>query len=526
MNRIFIAWFSIFLSAFSTYGSVLTEAVPVLRGLKRTSVPISRFFSSSFPILSPNDDGPVLPLRQNRPIQPDRRTVRILSIDGGGIRGIIPLHVLQQLETRDGTEIRTPIAHQFDIIAGSSTGGIISLGLNLRKEPGSIDPAYGANELISMYARDCQNIFDFRKNNRDESGRHTIYKQFLGLLTPENRKTYYAKMDHIEKFLRNPGLLGLFVPFILNRLGLSNALEDVQKIKKVLSREDLDTILTEISQRRNILESSHSENGLKYLKEKFTYPGQESSLEPRLSESLSTVLVPAYDIGRAEPYLFDSYEAKKSVKTGGNATEDYAMGDIAMATSAAPTYFPPVEIHDFGVLRTKHAYVDGSIVANNPSLYALMTAQRLFPMANEFLIVSLGCGNGPAFRIEKKSLQDYGVLGWGSYIIPTLMEASIKYTVRLLSTANEANFLPMSVDFKPLSPTGLDKKTADNMDLTEESDIQSITDIAGAYLGREDTRATIRLIKQILDEPRDYATGLGGKILDPSNGDLGPPGAK
>src|SRR5215212_4464933 len=58
---------------------------------------------------------------------PKHRPLRILSIDGGGICGILPASVLAELETRflGGKSI----AGFFDLIAGTSTGGIIALGL-------------------------------------------------------------------------------------------------------------------------------------------------------------------------------------------------------------------------------------------------------------------------------------------------------------------------------------------------------------------------------------------------------------
>ena len=58
---------------------------------------------------------------------PDDQEFRILSIDGGGIRGIYPATFLAGLEERylEGSSI----AQYFDLIAGTSTGGIIALGL-------------------------------------------------------------------------------------------------------------------------------------------------------------------------------------------------------------------------------------------------------------------------------------------------------------------------------------------------------------------------------------------------------------
>lgn len=58
---------------------------------------------------------------------PKDKPFRILSIDGGGIRGILPASILAELEARFLN--RGSIASCFDMIAGTSTGGIIALGL-------------------------------------------------------------------------------------------------------------------------------------------------------------------------------------------------------------------------------------------------------------------------------------------------------------------------------------------------------------------------------------------------------------
>jgi predicted acylesterase/phospholipase RssA len=65
---------------------------------------------------------------RRRPLPwPKGRPFKILSIDGGGICGILPVSVLAELETRFlGNR---SIAGNFDMIAGTSTGGIIALGL-------------------------------------------------------------------------------------------------------------------------------------------------------------------------------------------------------------------------------------------------------------------------------------------------------------------------------------------------------------------------------------------------------------
>ncbi len=79
--------------------------------------------------------------------------VKILSIDGGGIKGIIPATVLAYIEERTGRHI----ASLFDLIAGTSTGGIIALGLTKPGADGS--PAYTARDGVELYVREGPNIF-------------------------------------------------------------------------------------------------------------------------------------------------------------------------------------------------------------------------------------------------------------------------------------------------------------------------------------------------------------------------------
>ncbi len=79
--------------------------------------------------------------------------IKILCIDGGGIRGIIPAIVLAEIERR--TE--RPIAHLFNLISGTSTGGILAIGLTIAKQASA--PLYTAAQLIEMYERQGARIF-------------------------------------------------------------------------------------------------------------------------------------------------------------------------------------------------------------------------------------------------------------------------------------------------------------------------------------------------------------------------------
>ncbi|MFW5947801.1 MAG: CBASS cGAMP-activated phospholipase [Gemmatimonadota bacterium] len=81
------------------------------------------------------------------------RPLRILSIDGGGIRGIIPGMVLAALESSAGK----PVHELFDLVAGTSTGGILALGLTCRGEDGAA--RYAAADLVDLYTEQGADIF-------------------------------------------------------------------------------------------------------------------------------------------------------------------------------------------------------------------------------------------------------------------------------------------------------------------------------------------------------------------------------
>ncbi|MEJ2637817.1 MAG: patatin-like phospholipase family protein [Calditrichia bacterium] len=79
--------------------------------------------------------------------------IRILSIDGGGIRGIIPAMVLNEIEKQAGK----PISELFDLIAGTSTGGILALGLT--RPNGSGKAQFSAEDFIELYEKEGKRIF-------------------------------------------------------------------------------------------------------------------------------------------------------------------------------------------------------------------------------------------------------------------------------------------------------------------------------------------------------------------------------
>ena len=83
---------------------------------------------------------------------------RILSLDGGGLRGIIPVLILKRIEEITGKKIY----ELFDCIVGTSTGGIIAAGLTATKD--GKNPHLDLDTLYKLYTTEGSTIFPQPKN--------------------------------------------------------------------------------------------------------------------------------------------------------------------------------------------------------------------------------------------------------------------------------------------------------------------------------------------------------------------------
>jgi uncharacterized protein len=114
---------------------------------------------------------------------------RILSIDGGGIRGIIPAYWACEIEKR----AHKPIAHLFNLLSGTSTGGIVAAGLSFPNPDGKT-PKFAAYELLDVYRHRGNEIFpptSWLKEKMDivkslfgsryqDTGRKKLFEELVG----------------------------------------------------------------------------------------------------------------------------------------------------------------------------------------------------------------------------------------------------------------------------------------------------------------------------------------------------------
>src|SRR5829696_4513555 len=266
---------------------------------------------------------------------------KVLSIDGGGIRGIIPAIVLAEIERRTGKRI----AEMFDLVAGTSTGGILALGLT---KPGHGGPEYSAKKLIDLYETEGGKIFSIPVWHRVHSG--------WGLAE--------------EKYP-------------------SEGIEEVAK---------------------------------KYFG------------DVRLAQAHKEVLVTAYEIEKRGPWFFKRRKALDPDE-GFNPF----MREVARATSAAPTYFEPLQLK-VGSLGNR-AFIDGGVHSNNPAMCAYVESRKIHPEENDFLVVSLGTGELTR-SLPYEEVRGWGLALWAQPILNVVFDGvadTVDYQLRELLSTEEGD---------------------------------------------------------------------------------------
>ncbi|MDP4214290.1 MAG: patatin-like phospholipase family protein, partial [Bacteroidota bacterium] len=107
------------------------------------------------------------------------KKIRILSIDGGGIRGILPGTIISYLETAiNKIDPKGPrkIGDYFDMIAGTSTGGILSCLYLMPDENGKAK--YAAKDALNLYLNQGESIFKRTLLEKISSGGGVFHSKF------------------------------------------------------------------------------------------------------------------------------------------------------------------------------------------------------------------------------------------------------------------------------------------------------------------------------------------------------------
>lgn len=247
---------------------------------------------------------------------------QILALDGGGSRGLFTAALLAAVED----DLGTSVVDHFDLLAGTSTGGILAIALGLGMRP---------REIVEFYVKYSPLVF------------------------------------------RNPFWLRTIQQWILRKYSAAT----LEAALKATFRERL------------------------------------------LGESNKRLVIPSYDLGSDDVYIFRTSHAERLKR-------DFKVPawKVALATSAAPTYFPAYR----GVDRLR--LVDGGVWANNPAMVALTESFGTLKVPLERThLLSIGTYDGVSTRA--RHLNHGGRLPWATAATDVLLRAGS------IGTNNQVSFL-------------------------------------------------------------------------------------
>jgi patatin-like phospholipase/acyl hydrolase len=233
-------------------------------------------------------------------LDPDR-VARALSLTGGGVRGLFTATVLGEMEQRLGCDL----SQRFDVIVGTSVGGILALGLAC---------GISAGEIAKHIYENAQHVFRCPTRANPWGLRATRYK-------PDN---------------------------------LRKCISDIFGCKRNMMIRDV---------RRN-------------------------------------VVIPSVDVLSNRLVYFSNVD-----RIGSTTCLNAKVLDVALATSAAPTYFPPHRINE-------SLFLDGGIASNNPDIEALRFCSSVLsrPIDSCF-VLSVGTGSA-LYVVHPADKMNAGALKW------------------------------------------------------------------------------------------------------------------
>ncbi|VFQ59158.1 unnamed protein product [Cuscuta campestris] len=335
--------------------------------------------------------------------EPKGKVITILAIDGGGVRGIIPatiLHFLEsQLQALEGPNAR--IADYFDIVAGTSTGSLVAAMLTAPGDDGR--PCFSAAEIPPFYKEESPRIFKksgmppfpglaMLATNSPDAGDSTGGAGLVQL--PEFSE---ADIPPFYKQQPNPPALVPGMPDQVQLLSVSDMWSWFKGLGSA-AKWVIDFVVK--MGFRPMYDGA-------YLHQKI----RSMVKDTKLNQTLTNVVIPAYDVRRLKTVVFSSLQARR------DASKNPKLSDVCISSSAAPVYFPP---HSFELQSSEGIeefnLVDGGVAANNPVLLAIREAARAYkvPLKPEsFMILSLGTGSCRGDHMDRiGDPSSWGAMKW------------------------------------------------------------------------------------------------------------------
>ncbi|MBD2299474.1 patatin-like phospholipase family protein [Nostoc sp. FACHB-190] len=389
---------------------------------------------------------------------------RILSLDGGGIRGIMSATMLKAIEQ----QINKPLHEYFNLIAGTSTGSILAAAIATGKK---------SQTIIDLYQQKSSRIFPY--TSRFSSQRIPLILKY-GLSAPK-----FSDSGLIQVLKENLGDTRLF---------------DVNEPKLLITSYDT------ISREPIIFKSWRPD------KDYDNFPLWEICV----SSASAPTYFPAHKLDRiikgpvvdAKPssvfldgtasYTENIYNNTQITITDGlgkgqTRTITQYKGGKREALLDSPWETVPDNTAKYSI-KCIYSAVDGGVAANNPSACAVAEALRLGNRLEDITILSIGTGDRTRI-IPFEKAEGWGLLQWAQPIIGILFDASSgvhQYITEQVVPDHQILRLQFKLDREL---TG--KPLSDDIDDVSTENLENLVNAANAYLQQPSIRNALQKFLQL-----------------------------
>lgn len=288
---------------------------------------------------------------------PTNKTKVVLFNYGGGMRGLIPAHLMTFIEERTGLRMTDMV----DIFTGPSTGAILNAALNIPSAENSQKPKYRARHMVRFYEREGARIFPLDR-----------FREFRGFIHDFNNRT--MKLEQLNKLFRhghyNPAYLSKCLQELYGEMHLRDSIRSL-----IIPVYNIDGEQLEVIQEQ----------------------GETAETPVHTRNNFSD--------GSGHAIWFKNI---KNLKNAGTSSH-VKIYDAIMASCAAPTYFPCHHFSGKNPLtgKTNHfTGIDGSIFDNPCISYHGALRPHIEP-DTKVIMITLGTG----YTLRSFKHQDWNKMG-------------------------------------------------------------------------------------------------------------------
>lgn len=381
---------------------------------------------------------------------------RILSLDGGGIRGVVSATMLAEIEK----QINQPLNQYFNLIAGTSTGAILAAAIASGKS---------SQEIVKLYQQEAIRIFPYSNNFLLK---HIALLSRYGFAAPKFADTGLVQV--LQEAFGDAKLFDMTSPLLL------------------LTSYDT------ISRQPIIFKSWRKDKPY----------GNVPLWEACVCSASAPIFFPAHQLDRSARGITQSadFNTITLAEDASITDNDYQNLEIAIAQSASslqdiatntgsqtrtiieyegatriatvdPPWKPIPHTSTYSITGIYSA-IDGGVAANNPSSCAVAEALRLgYPLA-EISVLSVGTGDQTRV-IPLQSARRWGLLQWSTRLFGVLFDAQSGIDNYITSQVIHNRFLRLQ--FK-LDRKLTGKRLSDDMDDVSVRNISNLIEAARVYV--------------------------------------------